>query len=158
MDKSDIIYIYGRIVINIAINLILVCLIVSKRKYFPVDIQSVLKIWLDTGKNRYYSEIGIRLSMAILLFGHIITGLDYFKDIPYINNKEFEIITGIIDSGDHSRDDRNRRRYVSIVQEGTNQKIRVSFFDTYVTAGEKITIICLPNSKFGTRIQEDKIN
>lgn len=156
MEISDILYFYFRIVMNFIIILALIYFIFSKRKYFPEHVESVFKYWLSTGKNRYHCEVGIRIFMLILLVTFTIVSLPYFKDIPYIRDKEFEIITGIVDVGDNTKSDTYKRRYVSILQQETNEKISVSFFDSFVHSGEKITVICLPNTKFGTRVQEEE--
>lgn len=62
------------------------------------------------------------------------------------------IITGKALSQDHGGSNRREKREIPIMtDEGTIE--RISFFDNYIDAGEEVTIVYLPHSKFGTRIK-----
>jgi hypothetical protein len=82
--------------------------------------------------------------------------MPYFKDIQYMRNKEFKTVTGISKYGDDRRNDTIRKRYLQIIENGTNKKIHVIILDKYVKAGEILTVVYLPNSGFGSRVQKEE--
>lgn len=156
MEKSDILYFYGQVVFQCCTILWLIYLVIRKKKVSDQFVGIKLKQWLNVGNNQFRFETAFRCCMLLFAFVTIIISMNYFKDIPHLRSGNFQEIVGVVIGGDHRRNKSTSRRYVGVVEQGTNREYSVSFFDNYVDKGEALTVICLPHTGFGTRIREEQ--
>lgn len=152
MERSDILYFYQSIIINCGILLFFLYLTVRKKKNFN-DIERRVKGGVEKRKNLRNPEMIYRACVVVIaiLFGG--TCIPEFKDVPYALKKDFKTIAGTVKGEDHSRNDSVRKRYISIIENGTNQEIDVVIRDRFIDKGEAMTVVYLPNSGFGSRVQ-----
>lgn len=154
MNKGDLTYLF----FDFLFSTIVVCVciyfaFVKKRIIKWEDASNSKKQWMKEHESRINKIIVCGMIGAIILFteGSIIP---YMRDIPYIMRKEYMIAEGWAENQDHGGRDEEEKRSVWIVS-GNGDKIQVSFFDDYVNEGEKLTVVYLPHSKFGTRMSGD---
>lgn len=156
MESSDILYFYYMVVVYCVILLFFVYLVARKKKASDALKEGILKKWVETGKNQYYFEVVFRLCMLLVVVWYFGICIPYFKDISYARNKDFNIVTGITKSQDHSRNNTVRKRYLTIIENETNKEIRVEVLDRFIDIGEIMTVVYLPNTRFGSRIQKEE--
>lgn len=152
MERSDILYFYQSVIFNCGVLLFFIYLIVRKKKNLH-NFERKGKRGGEKGQNIRKSELIFRACVIVIsiLFG--VTCIPEFKDIPYAINEDFKTITGTVKGGDNSRNNNVRKRYISIVESGTNQEIDVVIRDRFINQGETMTVAYLPNSGFGSRVQ-----
>lgn len=76
------------------------------------------------------------------------------KDIPYVMQEKYTQAEGNVTTWDFSDETKNRVRAIGIMDEKTKQEVFVSVYSRGVHEGEHLKIEYLPNSKYGTIVEE----
>ncbi|WP_313152233.1 hypothetical protein [Lacrimispora sp.] len=158
MENSDILYFYGTVIFDCITILFFFYFAISK-KMVSDSFKDNLKDWVKRGKNQIYFEVIFRICMLSVAIWGVKAFLPDFKDIPFARNEDFNTVTGVVKAGDTSRNNTVRKRYIRIVEDGTNKEIHIRIRGGYVESGEVMTVVYLPNSGFGSRIYtKEKVN
>ena len=152
MNQSDLLYISAQVVIAFAVVLFsgVVCL----KRYRLIKWENATeskKKWVKKYENKL-NNICFVILLVMSLIALKIRIVPYVLDIPYIIEGNYSIITGRAKQKDHGGADTREVREIEIVDKKGNVE-NISFFGEYIDEGEKVTVVYLPYSKFGTRLQ-----
>lgn len=154
MYGGDLAYLFLRFIFCIICVCICIYFILIKKRIVcwenAVDSK---KMWMKEHEKRINRIIACCMGIACIVFIEAVI-IPYIRDIPYIIRGEYKIVTGIACNKDHGGRNLEEERTVQILSED-GCKVEVIFFDDYIDEGEKLTVIYLPNSKFGSRIDKN---
>ncbi len=152
MSQSDLFYISAEAVISIAV--VLFSAVACLKRYRLIKWENAVeskKKWVKKNE-RKLNNICFILLIVMSVVVLKVRIVPYLLDIPYIIDNNYSIIEGIAKEKDHGGSDTKEVREVEIADEKGNAE-KISFFGEYIDKGDKVTVVYLPHSKFGTRIR-----
>lgn len=149
MYIPDIVFFYGRDIL-LLICMIIYCIIVLRNKNLVPLVESVSK--KKARKINIVAKIALGLFWVFMIKESIIPGI---KDIPYILENKYEMVTGYAVSVDNAGRDELKIRSFTVEDENHN-RVSVIVLAEKVYMGDYMKIAYLPHKQVGSVIERSK--